>query len=98
MEVSLLSLAPQHAPLRAGPTQAFTHVIASAWYVLGEKVRGFEREYAALNHVAHTVGAANGLEALVRALKVGPGKAVVVPAWPDRTEAQVTVTIRSFSR
>ena len=83
MEVPFLSLASQHAPLRAALTEAFTRVVASAWFVLGEEVRQFEREYAAFNHVAHTVGVANGLDALVlalRALEIGPGDEVIVPS------------------
>ena len=83
MEVPFLSLAPQHAPLRAALTEAFTRVVDSAWYVLGEEVQQFEREYAAFNQVAHTVGVANGLDALVlalRALEIGPGDEVIVPS------------------
>ncbi|WP_210519782.1 DegT/DnrJ/EryC1/StrS family aminotransferase [Hymenobacter terricola] len=83
MEVPFLSFAPQHAPLRAALTDAFTRVVDSYWYVLGEEVRQFEQEYAAFNQVAHTVGVANGLDALVlalRALAIGPGDEVIVPS------------------
>ena len=82
-QLPFLSLEPQHAPLRAELTAAFTRVHDSYWYVLGEEVRQFEREYAAWNHVAHAVGVANGLDALVlalRALNVGPGDEVIVPS------------------
>ena len=83
MQLPFLSLEPQHAPLRAELTAAFTRVHDSYWYVLGEEVRQFEREYAAWNRVPHAVGVANGLDALVlalRALNVGPGDEVVVPS------------------
>ena len=83
MEVPFLSLAPQHASLRAALTEAFTRVVDSDWFVLGEEVQQFEQEYAAFNHVAHTVGVANGLDALVlalRALEIGPGDEVIVPS------------------
>ena len=83
MQLPFLSLEPQHAPLRAELTAAFTRVHDSYWYVLGEEVRQFEREYAAWNRVPHAVGVANGLDALVlalRALRVGPGDEVIVPS------------------
>lgn len=53
------------------------------WYILGDEVRQFENEYAAWNHTRHCVGVANGLDALVialRALGVGPGDEVIVPS------------------
>ena len=83
MEVPFLSFLPQHAPLRAALMEAFTRVLDSSWYVLGEEVQQFEQEYAAFNQVAHTVGVANGLDALalaLRALGIGPGDEVIVPS------------------
>jgi dTDP-4-amino-4,6-dideoxygalactose transaminase len=56
---------------------------ADAWYVLGERVSQFEKEYAAYHSVRHCVGVGNGLDALtlsLRALKVGKGHEVIVPA------------------
>ena len=55
----------------------------SNWYVLGEKVSLFEKQYADFNHVAHVVGVSNGLDALHIALKtlgIGPGDEVIVPS------------------
>jgi dTDP-4-amino-4,6-dideoxygalactose transaminase len=83
MDIPFLSFQPQHAPLRDAMTAAFSRVYDSYWYVLGEEVKQFEREYAAFNQVAHTVGVANGLDALVLALRVlgvGPGDEVIVPS------------------
>ena len=83
MNIPFLSFEPQHAPLRDAMTAAFSRVYDSYWYVLGEEVKQFEREYAAFNQVAHTVGVANGLDALVLALRVlgvGPGDEVIVPS------------------
>lgn len=83
MRVPFLSFEPQHVPLRGALTDAFARVYDSYWYVLGEEVKYFEQEYASFNRVAHTVGVANGLDALVlalRALKVGPGDEVIVPS------------------
>ena len=62
---------------------AVGRVYDSYWYVLGDEVKNFEQAYCAFNEVAQTVGVANGLDALVlalRALGVGPGDEVVVPS------------------
>ena len=58
-------------------------VLESGRYVLGPEVEAFEREFAAFAGVRHCVGVANGTEALtiaLRALGVGRGDEVVVPA------------------
>ncbi|MBH8557628.1 DegT/DnrJ/EryC1/StrS family aminotransferase [Hymenobacter negativus] len=83
MNIPFLSFEPQHAPLRDAMTAAFSRVYDSYWYVLGGEVKQFEQEYAAFNQVAHAVGVANGLDALVLALRVlgvGPGDEVIVPS------------------
>lgn len=63
--------------------QAFDRVMNSGWYILGEEVRQFEREYAEYCGAAAAVGVANGLDALILALKalgVGEGDEVLVPS------------------
>ena len=83
LSIPFLSLEPQHTPLRAELLAAVARVIDSQWFVLGDEVRQFEREYAAFGHVSEAVGVANGLDALVlalRALGVGPGDEVIVPS------------------
>ena len=83
MNVPFLAFGPQHTPLRDDMLQAFTRVYDSHWYVLGQEVKAFEQEYAAFNHVSQCVGVANGLDALVLALRVlgiGPGDEVIVPS------------------
>lgn len=83
MNVPFLSFEPQHKPLRSALADAFARVVDSYWYVLGEEVKQFEQEYAAFNRVHCVVGVANGLDALVlalRALKIGPGDEVIVPS------------------
>jgi len=60
-----------------------TRVYDSEWFVLGEEVLQFEQQFAAFNEVAYCVGVANGLDALalsLRALSIGPGDEVIVPA------------------
>lgn len=83
LSIPFLSFAPQHEPLRQEILAALARVYDSGWYVLGDEVAAFEREYAAFNRVPHAVGVANGLDALtlaLRALGIGPGDEVLVPS------------------
>src|SRR5512139_3141561 len=69
--------------LRAELDEAYRRVMESGWYILGEEVEAFEAEFAAYLGVRHCVGVGNGLEALhlvLRALGIGPGDEVIVPA------------------
>lgn len=81
--IPFLDFQGQHQPIRAEVMAAVERVYDSYWYVLGEEVTRFEQEYAAFNQVAQTVGVANGLDALVlalRVLEIGPGDEVIVPS------------------
>ncbi|GAB3869802.1 DegT/DnrJ/EryC1/StrS family aminotransferase [Hymenobacter segetis] len=83
MTVPFLSFAPQHNPIRSEVLGAIADVYDKQWYVLGEQVKAFEAEYSTFNHVAHTIGVANGLDALhlaLEALGVQPGDEVIVPS------------------
>jgi len=64
-------------------SEAFNRVLNSGWYILGEEVKAFEREYAAYCGAGECVGVANGLDAIIlalRALSIGPGDEVLVPS------------------
>ena len=83
MTVPFLSFTPQHAPIRTEMLAAMADVYDKQWYVLGEQVKAFEAEYSQFNQVTHTVGVANGLDALhlsLKALGVQPGDEVLVPS------------------
>jgi len=41
---------------------AFKEVIDSGWYILGNKVKQFENEFAAYCQTKHCIGVANGLD------------------------------------
>lgn len=66
---------------------AATKVIDSGWYVQGEEVSGFEREFSDYCGVAYCVGVANGLDALILTLRawkelghLKDGDEIIVPA------------------
>lgn len=67
--------------------QAVDEVVTRGWYLQGEEVAGFEREYADYYHQQHCVTTANGLDALTLMLRASKelgrlkdGDEVIVPA------------------
>ena len=71
-------------------------VIESGRYILGPEVEAFESEFADFVGVEHCVGLANGTDALeigLRALGVGPGDEVVVPAFTFFATAEAVVAL-----
>lgn len=63
--------------------EAFDSVLNSGWYVLGNSVRQFEADFAAFNGSRYCSGVANGLDALILALKslgFEKGDEVIVPS------------------
>lgn len=63
--------------------EAFNRVMESGWYILGESVRQFEQEFADYCGTRYCCGVANGLDALILALKsfgLEDGDEVLVPS------------------
>jgi dTDP-3-amino-3,4,6-trideoxy-alpha-D-glucose transaminase len=70
--------------LREEIDAAIAQVLDSGSFVLGSQVEAFEREFSAYCGTDHCVGVASGTDALslsLRALGVGPGDEVIVPAY-----------------
>ncbi|HEU4742416.1 MAG TPA: DegT/DnrJ/EryC1/StrS family aminotransferase [Meiothermus sp.] len=83
MSVPFLDLRAAYLELKAELDEAVLRVLDSGWYILGAEVEGFEQEYAAYTGTRHAVGVANGLDALIlalRAMEIGPGHEVIVPS------------------
>ncbi|MBF0449361.1 MAG: DegT/DnrJ/EryC1/StrS family aminotransferase [Candidatus Magnetomorum sp.] len=62
---------------------AMNQVLESGWYILGEQVNAFEKEFAVFCQAKHCIGVGNGLDALhliIRALNIKAGDEVIVPA------------------
>jgi dTDP-4-amino-4,6-dideoxygalactose transaminase len=62
---------------------AFKRVMEGGWYILGKEVQTFETAFAAYCGTAHCIGVANGLDALMLALKclnLQAGDEVLVPS------------------
>lgn len=63
--------------------EAALRVLRSGWYILGPEVEAFEKEFAKFVGRKYCVGVNSGLDALtlsVRALGIGAGDEVIVPA------------------
>ncbi|MFY1636629.1 DegT/DnrJ/EryC1/StrS family aminotransferase [Solwaraspora sp. WMMB335] len=81
--IPLVDLAAAHAEVAEEVDAGFKRVIADTAFIGGAEVAGFEAEYAAFSGVPHCVGVANGTDALelaLRAVGVGPGSEVILPA------------------
>lgn len=68
---------------RTGVVAALDRVLDSGSYILGEEAACFEVEFGEFLGVDHVVGVGNGtdaIELMLRALDIGPGSKVVVPA------------------
>jgi dTDP-4-amino-4,6-dideoxygalactose transaminase len=79
----VVDLARRTASLQPDLGEAVDQVLRSGWFLLGPETEAFESEFAAFCGRRHAVAVASGTEALrlaLRALGVGAGDEVVVPA------------------
>src|SRR5882724_12178156 len=82
-EVLFLDLRATYLEIKDELDAAYQRVMNSGWYILGEEVTAFEREFAEYCGTKHCVGVANGLEALqllLRSYGIGAGDEVIVPS------------------
>lgn len=81
--IAFLDMKGPYLELSSALDEAYHRVMASGWYIMGAECTAFEAEFASYCGVAHCVGVGNGLEALhliLRAMDIGPGDEVIVPA------------------
>jgi dTDP-4-amino-4,6-dideoxygalactose transaminase len=81
--VPFLDLSTATEPVREQVLAAWGDVLTTSSFINGAPVRAFEERFAARCGTEHAVGTANGTDALhltFRALGLGPGDEVVVPA------------------
>ena len=63
--------------------QAVLRAVRSGWYIMGNELSAFEEEFAGYLGVRYCVGLNSGTDALIlaiRALQIGAGDEVIVPA------------------
>ena len=81
--IPFLDLGAAYRELQPQIDEAVSRVLSSGYYILGPEVDAFESEFASYCEANHTIGLANGLDALhlaLRAMDVGPGDEVIVPS------------------
>ncbi len=81
--IPLVDLSLQHRQIAEEVEQGFAEVLAAGDFIGGKAVAAFEQEFAEFVGTEHCVGVGNGTDALemaLRALGVGPGDEVVLPA------------------
>jgi len=84
MTIPLIDLKAQYGSIREEVGRAAQEVLESGTFILGPNVEAFESEIADYVGVRHAVGVASGTDALLlslRAMGIGPGDEVIVPAY-----------------
>src|SRR6516164_7924902 len=83
MKIPFFSFSSMNAQVRSEMMTKFESFFDHSWYILGDQLAAFEKEYAEFNKVRHVVGVSNGLDALhiaLRTLGVGSGDEVILPS------------------
>ncbi len=81
--VDFLDLRRQGRQLERELREAFLRVLDRGAFILGEEVSCFEEEFASFLGAGYAIGTASGTDALIlclKALDIGPGDEVLVPA------------------
>lgn len=83
MNIPFLNFSQMHTKIREKMVNAFEEVYDSNWYILGEKLKEFETNYAYFSNVKYAIGVSNGLDALhlsLEALSINEEAEVIVPS------------------
>ncbi|SEJ44360.1 dTDP-4-amino-4,6-dideoxygalactose transaminase [Dyadobacter sp. SG02] len=81
--IPFLDLNQVNAPYLQAIEDASLRVIRSGWYILGNELKTFEKNFAAYCEAAHCVGTANGLDAItliLLAMDLPKDSEIIVPA------------------
>lgn len=82
--IPIIDLAAEYRELKSELQPAVNAILESGRFILGPEGEAFERELAAFHGVPGAVGVNSGTDALVlalRALDIGPGNDVIMPAF-----------------
>ncbi|HEX7582896.1 MAG TPA: DegT/DnrJ/EryC1/StrS family aminotransferase [Gaiellaceae bacterium] len=84
MQIPLVDVKAQYAPLQAELEARFREILGSGQFIRGPHYYAFQEEAAAFLGVSKTIGVGNGTDALVivlDAMEIGPGDEVICPAF-----------------
>lgn len=95
MNVPFVDLRAQYESIKTDIDAALADVLSDMALIRGRHVERFEKEFASYLGIEHCVGCANGTDAIeivLKALGIGPGMEVIVPArtWISTAEAVTT--------
>ncbi len=94
--IPLMDLPADQAGIRDEIDAAIREVVDSGWFILGPNVKELESEVAEYLGVGHAAGVASGTDALVlamRALDIGAGDEVIVPAFTFFATAEAVLMV-----
>ena len=77
------NLGKLNKPYNAAYKKKFAQILNTGWFILGNEVKNFEKEFAQFTNSAHCVGVASGLDAITLsliALGFEKGKEVLLPS------------------
>jgi dTDP-4-amino-4,6-dideoxygalactose transaminase len=95
-EIPMIDLRSQHAALEGEILEAFRSVLATGRFILGDPVESFESDLKKLCDARHAITCNSGTDALwlaMRALDIGPGDAVLCPAYSFFASAATIVRL-----
>jgi len=95
MKIPFVDLKAQYDSIRADIDTAIANVINETAFIKSPYIAEFEKAFAAFIGIRNCIGCANGTDAIeiaLRALEIGPGDEVIVPAntWISTAEAVTT--------
>ncbi|MEO9475291.1 MAG: DegT/DnrJ/EryC1/StrS family aminotransferase [Cyclobacteriaceae bacterium] len=96
MKVPFVDLKAQYDSIKEEIDQAISDILHNTSFIGGDAVRNFEVAFSQFIGAEHCVSCANGtdsLEIILKAMEIGPGDEVLVPAnsWISSAEAVNTV-------
>lgn len=83
MNIPFVSFKPLEMELDRDLREAFNRVFTKSWYIEGTEDKDFEKAFSEYCNTKYCVGVGNGLDSLylsLRALEVGQGDEVIIPA------------------
>ncbi|MBU3076095.1 DegT/DnrJ/EryC1/StrS family aminotransferase [Clostridium estertheticum] len=83
MMVPFLNFEPMHSEIRDEIIEAFKRVYDRNWFILGQSVEDFEKDFSKYCNTNYCISCGNGLDALcliLRGYDIGKGDEVIVPS------------------
>lgn len=80
MQIPLINLKKQYETIKEETDKKVLEVLSSAQYIMGENVKGFEKEFSEYLSVKYSISVGNGTDALIialQALGIGEGDEVI---------------------